>query len=159
MIIATAGHVDHGKTHSLQALTGTNADRLPEEQKRGLTIDLGYAFMPYLSAITQQQETLGFIDVPGYEKFLSNMLAGVGTAHHAMLIVAGDEGMMAQSYEHLAILRLLAMDSLTVGDHHVRSHHSRATTAARSTAHSTLISARLYRAADLSLLNYNRRWH
>ncbi|WP_305373444.1 selenocysteine-specific translation elongation factor [Photobacterium leiognathi] len=114
MIIATAGHVDHGKTHLLQALTGTNADRLPEEQQRGLTIDLGYAFMPYLSAITQQQETLGFIDVPGHEKFLSNMLAGVGTAHHAMLIVAGDEGMMAQSYEHLAILRLLAMDSLTV---------------------------------------------
>ncbi|WP_318437937.1 selenocysteine-specific translation elongation factor [Photobacterium leiognathi] len=114
MIIATAGHVDHGKTHLLQALTGTNADRLPEEQKRGLTIDLGYAFMPYLSATTQQQETLGFIDVPGHEKFLSNMLAGVGTAHHAMLIVAGDEGMMAQSYEHLAILRLLAMDSLTV---------------------------------------------
>ncbi|WP_305842218.1 GTP-binding protein [Photobacterium leiognathi] len=105
MIIATAGHVDHGKTHLLQALTGTNADRLPEEQKRGLTIDLGYAFMPYLSATTQQQETLGFIDVPGHEKFLSNMLAGVGTAHHAMLIVAGDEGMMAQSYEHLAILR------------------------------------------------------
>ncbi|WP_305459727.1 selenocysteine-specific translation elongation factor [Photobacterium leiognathi] len=114
MIIATAGHVDHGKTHLLQALTGTNADRLPEEQKRGLTIDLGYAFMPYLSATTQQQETLGFIDVPGHEKFLSNMLAGIGTAHHAMLIVAGDEGMMAQSYEHLAILRLLAMDSLTV---------------------------------------------
>ena len=114
MIIATAGHVDHGKTHLLQALTGTNADRLPEEQKRGLTIDLGYAFMPYLSAITQQQEILGFIDVPGHEKFLSNMLAGVGTTHHAMLIVAGDEGMMAQSYEHLAILRLLAMDSLTV---------------------------------------------
>ncbi|KJG02395.1 selenocysteine-specific translation elongation factor [Photobacterium angustum] len=114
MIIATAGHVDHGKTHLLQALTGTNADRLPEEQKRGLTIDLGYAFMPYHSQQTQQQETLGFIDVPGHEKFLSNMLAGVGTAHHAMLIVAGDEGMMAQSYEHLAILRLLAMDSLTV---------------------------------------------
>ncbi|MCG3863141.1 MULTISPECIES: selenocysteine-specific translation elongation factor [unclassified Photobacterium] len=114
MIIATAGHVDHGKTHLLQALTGINTDRLPEEQKRGLTIDLGYAFMPYYSAQTQQQETLGFIDVPGHEKFLSNMLAGVGTAHHAMLIVAGDEGMMAQSYEHLVILRLLAMDSLTV---------------------------------------------
>lgn len=114
MIIATAGHVDHGKTKLLQALTGINADRLPEEQQRGLTIDLGYAFMPYHSTKSNQPQRLGFIDVPGHEKFLSNMLAGVGTAHHAMLVVAGDEGMMPQSYEHLTILRLLAMDSLTV---------------------------------------------
>ena len=114
MIIATAGHVDHGKTKLLHALTGINADRLPEEQQRGLTIDLGYAFMAYHSPKSNQQQRLGFIDVPGHEKFLSNMLAGVGTAHHAMLIVAGDEGMMPQSYEHLTILRLLAMDSLTV---------------------------------------------
>ncbi|PSV10670.1 selenocysteine-specific translation elongation factor [Photobacterium kishitanii] len=114
MIIATAGHVDHGKTKLLHALTGINADRLPEEQQRGLTIDLGYAFMAYHSTKSNQHQTLGFIDVPGHEKFLSNMLAGVGTAHHAMLIVAGDEGMMPQSYEHLTILRLLAMDSLTV---------------------------------------------
>ena len=114
MIIATAGHVDHGKTKLLHALTGINADRLPEEQQRGLTIDLGYAFMAYHSEKSNQQQRLGFIDVPGHEKFLSNMLAGVGTAHHAMLIVAGDEGMMPQSYEHLTILRLLAMDSLTV---------------------------------------------
>ena len=114
MIIATAGHVDHGKTRLLHALTGINADRLPEEQQRGLTIDLGYAFMPYHSTKSNQEQTLGFIDVPGHEKFLSNMLAGVGTAHHAMLIVAGDEGMMPQSHEHLTILRLLAMDSLTV---------------------------------------------
>ena len=114
MIIATAGHVDHGKTKLLHALTGINADRLPEEQQRGLTIDLGYAFMAYHSTKSNQQQRLGFIDVPGHEKFLSNMLAGVGTAHHAMLVVAGDEGMMPQSYEHLTILRLLAMDSLTV---------------------------------------------
>ena len=114
MIIATAGHVDHGKTKLLHALTGINADRLPEEQQRGLTIDLGYAFMAYHSPKSNQQQRLGFIDVPGHEKFLSNMLAGVGTAHHAMLVVAGDEGMMPQSYEHLTILRLLAMDSLTV---------------------------------------------
>ncbi|PSU56016.1 selenocysteine-specific translation elongation factor [Photobacterium phosphoreum] len=114
MIIATAGHVDHGKTKLLHALTGINADRLPEEQQRGLTIDLGYAFMAYHSPKSNQQQRLGFIDVPGHEKFLSNMLAGVGTAHHAMMIVAGDEGMMPQSYEHLTILRLLAMDSLTV---------------------------------------------
>ncbi|MCD9520382.1 selenocysteine-specific translation elongation factor [Photobacterium phosphoreum] len=114
MIIATAGHVDHGKTKLLHVLTGINADRLPEEQQRGLTIDLGYAFMAYHSPKSNQQQRLGFIDVPGHEKFLSNMLAGVGTAHHAMLIVAGDEGMMPQSYEHLTILRLLAMDSLTV---------------------------------------------
>ncbi|HIF9481236.1 TPA: selenocysteine-specific translation elongation factor [Photobacterium damselae] len=113
MIIVTAGHVDHGKTHLLHALTGTNTARLPEEQKRGLTIDLGYAFMPYQDQNNHRQ-TLGFIDVPGHEKFLSNMLAGVGTAHHALFIVAADEGLMAQSYEHLTILRLLNMDSLTV---------------------------------------------
>lgn len=126
MIIVTAGHIDHGKTHLLQALTGTDTDRLPEEQKRGLTIDLGYAFVPlysyHQSSDNQQSDNpeaspdniLGFIDVPGHEKFLSNMLAGVGTARHAMFVVASDEGLMPQSYEHLKILHLLAIESLTV---------------------------------------------
>ncbi|WP_299015628.1 selenocysteine-specific translation elongation factor [uncultured Photobacterium sp.] len=117
MIIVTAGHVDHGKTHLLQALTDTNTDRLPEEQKRGLTIDLGYAFMPLPANEEQQtspEQIIGFIDVPGHEKFLSNMLAGVGTARHALFVVASDEGLMPQSYEHLTILRLLAIESLTV---------------------------------------------
>ena len=101
MIIATAGHVDHGKTTLLQAITGVNADRLPEEKKRGMTIDLGYAYWPQPDG-----RVPGFIDVPGHEKFLSNMLAGVGGIDHALLVVACDDGVMAQTREHLAILQL-----------------------------------------------------
>ena len=109
MIIATAGHVDHGKTTLLQALTGVNADRLPEEKKRGMTIDLGYAYWPQPDG-----RVLGFIDVPGHEKFLSNMLAGVGGIDHALLVVACDDGVMAQTREHLAILQLTGNPQLTV---------------------------------------------
>ncbi|MGG7522823.1 selenocysteine-specific translation elongation factor [bacterium BS0013] len=109
MIIATAGHVDHGKTTLLQAITGVNADRLPEEKKRGMTIDLGYAYWPQPDG-----RVLGFIDVPGHEKFLSNMLAGVGGIEHALLVVACDDGVMAQTREHLAILQLTGNPQLTV---------------------------------------------
>jgi len=109
MIIATAGHVDHGKTTLLQALTGVNADRLPEEKKRGMTIDLGYAYWPQADG-----RVLGFIDVPGHEKFLANMLAGVGGIDHALLVVACDDGVMAQTREHLAILQLTGNPQLTV---------------------------------------------
>ena len=109
MIIATAGHVDHGKTTLLQAITGVNADRLPEEKKRGMTIDLGYAYWPQPDG-----RVLGFIDVPGHEKFLSNMLAGVGGIDHALLVVACDDGVMAQTREHLAILQLTGKPQLTV---------------------------------------------
>ncbi|WP_375602138.1 selenocysteine-specific translation elongation factor [Enterobacter hormaechei] len=109
MIIATAGHVDHGKTTLLQAITGVNADRLPEERKRGMTIDLGYAYWPQPDG-----RVLGFIDVPGHEKFLSNMLAGVGGIDHALLVVACDDGVMAQTREHLAILQLTGNPQLTV---------------------------------------------
>lgn len=109
MIIATAGHVDHGKTTLLQAITGVNADRLPEEKKRGMTIDLGYAYWPQADG-----RVLGFIDVPGHEKFLSNMLAGVGGIDHALLVVACDDGVMAQTREHLAILQLTGNPTLTV---------------------------------------------
>ena len=109
MIIATAGHVDHGKTTLLQALTGVNADRLPEEKKRGMTIDLGYAYWPQSDG-----RIPGFIDVPGHEKFLANMLAGVGGIDHALLVVACDDGVMAQTREHLAILQLTGKPSLTV---------------------------------------------
>ena len=108
MIIVTSGHVDHGKTALLQALTGTNTAHLPEEKKRGMTIDLGYAYLPL------QDKILGFIDVPGHEKFLSNMLAGLGGIHYAMLIVAADEGIQAQTKEHLAILRLLQIERIIV---------------------------------------------
>lgn len=109
MIIATAGHVDHGKTTLLQAITGINADRLPEEKARGMTIDLGYAYWPQ-----PDERVLGFIDVPGHEKFLSNMLAGVGGIDHALLVVACDDGVMAQTREHLAILQLTGKPTLTV---------------------------------------------
>jgi selenocysteine-specific elongation factor len=109
MIIATAGHVDHGKTTLLQAITGVNADRLPEEKTRGMTIDLGYAYWPQPDG-----RVLGFIDVPGHEKFLSNMLAGVGGIDHALLVVACDDGVMAQTREHLAILQLTGKPTLTV---------------------------------------------
>lgn len=109
MIIATAGHVDHGKTTLLEAITGVNADRLPEEKKRGMTIDLGYAYWPQADG-----RVPGFIDVPGHEKFLANMLAGVGGIDHALLVVACDDGVMAQTREHLAILQLTGQPTLTV---------------------------------------------
>lgn len=110
MIIATAGHVDHGKSTLLQALTGSGAtDRLPEEKRRGMTIDLGYAYLPLAD-----NQVLGFIDVPGHEKFLANMLAGVDGIQHALLVVACDDGIMAQTREHLAILRLVGVAGITV---------------------------------------------
>ncbi|WP_439236385.1 selenocysteine-specific translation elongation factor [Lonepinella koalarum] len=108
MIIVTSGHVDHGKTALLQALTGTNTTHLPEEKKRGMTIDLGYAYLPL------GDKTLGFIDVPGHEKFLPNMLAGLGGIHYAMLIIAIDDGIQAQTVEHLAILRQLQLDKILI---------------------------------------------
>lgn len=109
MIIATAGHVDHGKTSLLQAITGVNADRLPEEKSRGMSIDLGYAYWPQPDG-----QTIGFIDVPGHEKFLSNMLSGIGGIDHALLVVAADDGIMPQTREHLAILQLSGQPALTV---------------------------------------------
>ena len=102
MIIATAGHIDHGKTALVQALTGVDTDRLPEEKKRGMSIDLGFAY--YTSPGGQ---VLGFVDVPGHERFIRNMLAGVTGIDCAMLIVAADDGPMPQTAEHLAILDLL----------------------------------------------------
>ncbi|KMQ78818.1 selenocysteinyl-tRNA-specific translation factor [Edwardsiella ictaluri] len=109
MIIATAGHVDHGKTTLLRALTGIDTDRLPEEKRRGMTIDLGYAYLPLADG-----RVLGFIDVPGHEKFLANMLAGIGGIPQALLVVACDDGVMAQTREHLLLLRLAGRPGLTV---------------------------------------------
>ncbi len=102
MLIATAGHVDHGKTLLIKSLTGIDTDRLPDEKARGLTIDLGFA---YQSA--GHGRTLGFVDVPGHERFIRNMLAGVGAIDFALLIVAADDGPMPQTREHLAILDLM----------------------------------------------------
>ncbi|MCY4190934.1 MAG: GTP-binding protein, partial [Rhodospirillaceae bacterium] len=105
MIIATAGHVDHGKTSLLKRLTGVDADRLPEEKRRGLTIDLGFAY----STDLRPGETTGFVDVPGHEKFIHNMLAGVTAIDAALLVVAADDGPMPQTREHLSILDLVGV--------------------------------------------------
>src|SRR5688500_4529494 len=104
MIVATAGHVDHGKTSLVKALTGVDADRLPEEKKRGMTIDLGFAYMA----------DIGFVDVPGHERFVHNMLAGVSGIDLALLVVAADDGPMPQTREHLAILGLLGVPRAAV---------------------------------------------
>lgn len=110
MIIATAGHVDHGKTTLVRALTGVETDRLPEERARGMTIDLGFAYLP----LPAQGTTLGFVDVPGHERFVRNMLAGVAGIDHALLVIAADDGPMPQTLEHLAILDLLGIRQGTV---------------------------------------------
>ncbi|GIV20848.1 MAG: selenocysteine-specific translation elongation factor [Armatimonadota bacterium] len=102
VIIGTAGHVDHGKSTLITALTGTNPDRLKEEQERGMTIDLGFA-----SLTLPDGQTVGIVDVPGHERFLKNMLAGAGGVDVVLLVIAADEGVMPQTREHLDILRLL----------------------------------------------------
>ena len=104
MIVATAGHVDHGKTALVRALTGVDTDRLPEEKMRGLTIDLGFAYHPL-----DANHVLGFVDVPGHERFVRNMLAGVGSIDLALVVVAADDGVMPQTREHTAILDLLGV--------------------------------------------------
>ncbi|MFO1190003.1 MAG: selenocysteine-specific translation elongation factor [Alphaproteobacteria bacterium] len=109
MIIATAGHIDHGKTLLVKALTGVDADRLPEEKARGMTIDLGYAYAPLPDG-----QILGFIDVPGHERFVHNMLAGMTGIDFALLVVAADDGVMPQTREHAAILDLLNIGQAAV---------------------------------------------
>ncbi|MEE8437836.1 MAG: selenocysteine-specific translation elongation factor, partial [Candidatus Neomarinimicrobiota bacterium] len=100
VVIGTAGHIDHGKTALVKALTGTDTDQLAEEKARGLTIDLGFAFL---------DENITIIDVPGHEKFIRNMVAGVSTIQIALLVIAGDDGIMPQTKEHLHILNLLSI--------------------------------------------------
>lgn len=102
IIIGTAGHVDHGKTQLIRALTGVDTDRLKEEKKRGITIDLGFAWLPLPDG-----ERAGIIDVPGHERFIKNMLAGAGGINLCLLVIAADDGVMPQTREHLAILRML----------------------------------------------------
>ncbi len=107
-VIATAGHVDHGKSALVQALTGVHPDRLREEQERGMTIDLGFAWMKLAQPDASSGElAVGIVDVPGHIDFIKNMLAGVGGIDAALFIVAADEGVMPQTREHLAILDLL----------------------------------------------------
>ena len=103
-VLGTAGHIDHGKSALVQALTGIDPDRLSEEKERGMTIDLGFAWLKLPSG-----QEVGIVDVPGHERFVKNMLAGVGGIDLALLIVAANEGVMPQTREHLAILDLLGV--------------------------------------------------
>nr|WP_199045047.1 selenocysteine-specific translation elongation factor [Dyella sp. ASV24] len=104
MIVGTAGHIDHGKTSLVKALTGVDADRLKEEKARGITIDLGFAYLPL-----DDGSVLGFVDVPGHERFVHTMVAGASGIDLALLVVAADDGVMPQTLEHLAILDLLGV--------------------------------------------------
>ncbi len=104
MIVGTAGHIDHGKTSLVRALTGVDTDRLKEEKARGITIDLGFAYLPAPSG-----GVIGFVDVPGHEKFVHNMLAGATGIDFVLMVVAADDGVMPQTREHLAIVDLLGI--------------------------------------------------
>lgn len=111
MIVGTAGHIDHGKTRLVRALTGIETDRLQEERTRGISIELGYAYVPVESANgTGPAAMLGFVDVPGHERFVHTMVAGATGIDVALLVVAADDGVMPQTREHLAILQLLGVD-------------------------------------------------
>ncbi len=105
MIVATAGHVDHGKTLLVKMLTGIDTDRLDEEKKRGLSIDIGFAYLPLEGA-----RSIGFIDLPGHERFIRNALCGLAATDFVLLVVAADDGVMPQTIEHLSIIDLLGFD-------------------------------------------------
>lgn len=109
MLIATVGHIDHGKTSLIRALCGADTDRLPEEKARGISIDLGFAYWR-----PDDGDTIGFIDVPGHERYIRNMLAGVGGIDGALLVVAADDGVMPQTVEHVAMLDMLGVGSALV---------------------------------------------
>ncbi len=115
MIVGTAGHIDHGKTTLVRALTGVDTDRLPEEKRRGISIELGYAFLDVPEGDSSQDarrpaaERIGFIDVPGHERLVHTMLAGATGIDFALLLVAADDGVMPQTREHLAVLSLLGL--------------------------------------------------
>src|SRR5512135_19017 len=102
VILGTAGHIDHGKSSLVKALTGIDPDRLKEEKERGITIDLGFADLTYPDGLT-----VGIVDVPGHERLIKNMLAGAGGIDLVLLVIAADEGIMPQSREHLHICNLL----------------------------------------------------
>src|ERR1700726_2429425 len=103
VIVGTAGHIDHGKTTLVEALTGTHPDRLEEEKRRGITIDLGFAFLE------ENGVRFGFVDVPGHERFVSNMLAGAAGIDVLLLVIAADESIKPQTREHFDICRLLGV--------------------------------------------------
>ena len=104
MIVGTAGHIDHGKTSLVKALSGVDTDRLKEEKARGISIELGYAYVPL-----ENGDVLGLIDVPGHEKLVHTMTAGASGIDFALLVIAADDGVMPQTREHLAIIELLGI--------------------------------------------------
>ena len=104
MIVGTAGHIDHGKTSLVKALSGVDTDRLKEEKARGISIELGYAYVPL-----ENGDVLGLIDVPGHEKLVHTMTAGASGIDFALLVIAADDGVMPQTREHLAIVELLGI--------------------------------------------------
>src|SRR5581483_280264 len=108
VIVGTAGHIDHGKTRLIEALTGIDCDHLAEEKARGITIDLGFAWL------VEGGLQIGFVDVPGHERFLHNALAGMGGIRLVLLVVAADEGVKPQTREHVAICALLGIPSAVV---------------------------------------------
>src|ERR1700726_3614948 len=112
-VLATAGHVDHGKSALVKALTGTDPDRLPQEKARGITIELGFAHL-ILDRPNEQRFHIGIIDVPGHEDFVRNMIAGVGSIDLALLVVAADDGWMPKKEEHLQILVYLGVNQIVV---------------------------------------------
>src|SRR6478672_2654853 len=105
MIVGTAGHIDHGKTALVGKLTGVETDRLKEEKARGISIDLGFAYLP-----RPDGDVIGFVDVPGHEGLVHNMLAGATGIDFVMLVIAADDGVMPQTREHLAIMNLLGLE-------------------------------------------------
>src|SRR5271169_2009429 len=114
-ILATAGHVDHGKSALVKALTGTDPDRLPEEKARGITIDLGFAHLELPASKSGPPSfLLGIVDVPGHEDFVKNMVAGVGSVDVALMVVAADDGWMPQTEEHLQILSYLGVARMVI---------------------------------------------
>src|SRR5512137_667198 len=102
LVAGTAGHIDHGKTALVRALTGIDTDRLEEEKRRGISIDIGFAHLELQDGLR-----IAFVDVPGHERFIKNMLAGIGGIDAVMLVVAADESVMPQTREHFEICRLL----------------------------------------------------
>src|SRR5450631_2180985 len=104
VVVGTAGHIDHGKTALLRALTGIDADRLPEERRRGMTIDVGYAYLRLPDG-----SELDFVDVPGHDRLIANMLVGAGEIDAVLLVIAADDGPRAQTIEHLELLDALGL--------------------------------------------------
>ncbi|MEC7493455.1 MAG: GTP-binding protein, partial [Pseudomonadota bacterium] len=109
MIVATAGHVDHGKTSLIKALTGVDTDTLAEEKERGLTINLGYAYLP-----SSDGRVIGFVDVPGHHRFINTMISGVSGIDRALMIIAADDGPMPQTSEHLNVLSVLGIADIDI---------------------------------------------